>query len=108
MKKLLIAAAALVVAWPTLQSPARAETVLDRVLGGDQRQDNRDRQDIERNEDKIDHDRAEMRRDRREGDAAGVREEKQEINREESQIDRDQRNLSGSSRDPRERHHDDD
>jgi hypothetical protein len=107
MRKMLIAAAALVVAWPTIQASARAETVIDRVLGNDQRQDNRDTQDINRNEDKIDHDRAEMRRDRREGDAAGVRQEQGEINHEENQIDRDRGNLSGSSRDPDERRHDD-
>jgi hypothetical protein len=102
MRKILIAAAAVAVAWPALQTPARAESVIDRVLGGSDQRSDRDRQDVQRQQDQIDRAREQGRREGREDSRYDAR------HREDSRLDRDRRDLSGSSRDPRERRHDDD
>ncbi|MDB5407094.1 MAG: hypothetical protein JWL84_2006 [Rhodospirillales bacterium] len=107
MRKFLIAAAALAVAWPTLQAPSRAESVIDRAVGGDDRNDNRDRQDIQRNQNQIDRAHEEGRRGGREDSRDGVRRDQREMNGEDGRVDQDRRGLSGSSRDPREGRHDD-
>jgi hypothetical protein len=101
----LIAAAALAIAWPALHGPTRAETVIDRVLGGDDRQENRDRQDAQRNQEQIDRAREEGRHEG--NDDAHVRQEQREMNGEDGHVDRDRRDLSGSSRDPHEGREDD-
>jgi len=101
MRKILFVAGALAAAWPVLQSPARAESTIDRVLGADDHQSDRDRQDARRKED-AGHARAEGRQEGRE-DA-----ERERRHGDERRVDPDRRDLSGSSRDPHERHHDDD
>jgi hypothetical protein len=101
MRKILFVATALAAAWPVLQSPARAESTIERVLGADDHQNDRDRQEAQRRQD-ADHARAEGRREGRE-DA-----EREHRHVDERRVDPDRRDLSGSSRDPHERHHDDD
>jgi hypothetical protein len=102
MKKILLVAAALAAAWPVLQSPVRAESTIDRVLGGDDHRNDRDRQDVQRNQEQIDHARDEGREEGRED----ARQEHRD--RDERRVDPDRRDLSGSSRDPHEQHHDND
>ncbi|MDB5408366.1 MAG: hypothetical protein JWL84_3278 [Rhodospirillales bacterium] len=105
MRMTLIAGAALIVAASISQAPARAESVIDRVLGGSDQRDNRDRQDVQRQQDQIDRAREEGRREGREDSRYDARNRDDARHRDDGRLDR---GLSGSSRDPRERRHDDD
>jgi hypothetical protein len=108
MRKMLIAAAAMVVAWPSLQRPAGAESVIDRVLGGGDQSKNRQRQDLQRNRDQVDRAREQGRHEGREESRDDARRDNREMCSEQRRFDPDRRELSGSSRDSRELRHDDD
>ena len=108
MRMTLVAATALIVAGSVSQAPARAESVIDRVLGGSDQRDNRDRQDLQRQQDQIDRARERGRREGREDSRYDARNRDDARDRDGRRVDRDRRDLSGSSRDPRDRRHDDD